>query len=116
MASMGRLGGAVTGLVLALGVVGASAETVPPSPATAEVPVPATAEGPHRDEYVSNLEKVCKPGAEETQRAMKGVRDDVKEDRIPVATHKFENAPRRSSGERSRRSPTIPARAPTSGG
>ena len=41
---------------------------------------------------MSNLEKVCRPGAEETQRAMKGVRDDVRENRIPLATRKFEQA------------------------
>ena len=77
MGCIGRLAAVVTASVLALGVAGAMAETVEP---------------PTRDEYVSALEKVCRPGAEETQRAMKGVRDDVKEDRIPLATSKFERA------------------------
>ena len=77
MGWIGRLLAVVTASVLALGVAGATAETTEP---------------PTRDEYVSNLEKVCRPGAEETQRAMKGVRDDVRENRIPLATRKFEQA------------------------
>jgi hypothetical protein len=77
MGWIGRLLAVVTASVLALGAAGAMAETTEP---------------PTRDEYVSNLERVCRPGAEETQRAMKGVRDDVKENRIPLATHKFEQA------------------------
>jgi hypothetical protein len=36
---------------------------------------------------------MCKPGAEATRKAMKGVRDDVrKEKRIPVAAKKFRRA------------------------
>ena len=81
----------MTALVLALGAGSALAETA--LPASGEAPPQAT-EGPTRKEYVSELEKICKPGAEETQRAMKGVRDDVKEDRIPTATTKFEKAAR----------------------
>src|SRR5258705_12208101 len=89
MGWIGRLIAVVTASVLALGVGGAMAET--PTPATAEAPSEAS-EGPSRKEYVSQLEKVCRPGAEATQRAMKGVRNDVKDNRIPLATDKFEKA------------------------
>jgi hypothetical protein len=89
MSLIGRLAVVVTALVLALGVAVAMAET--PASATAEAPLEVS-EGPSRKEYVSELEKTCKPGAEATERAMKGVRDDVKENRISVATSKFEKA------------------------
>ncbi len=43
-----------------------------------------------RDEYVNRLEGMCKPRAEATRRAMKGVRTDVRyPDRLPVAVRKF---------------------------
>jgi hypothetical protein len=43
-----------------------------------------------RDEYVSRLEKMCKPRAEATRRAMKGVRTDVRyPKRLPIAADKF---------------------------
>jgi hypothetical protein len=46
-----------------------------------------------RDEYVGRLEGMCKPGAEATRRAMKGVRTDVRDPkRIPIAAHKFSRA------------------------
>lgn len=77
MRSHGRLIAVITALVLAFGAAGAWAETVV---------------SPSRGEYVSQLEKVCKPGAEETQQAMKGVRDDVREGRISLATYKFGRA------------------------
>jgi hypothetical protein len=47
------------------------------------------AEAPTRREYVSRLEGICKPGAKETQRVMKGVRDDVRAERDRVAAAKF---------------------------
>lgn len=50
------------------------------------------AEGPTRDEYVTSLEKVCKPDALATQRAMKGVRADVQAERLAVAAKKFAKA------------------------
>jgi hypothetical protein len=75
MGCFGRLTAATTALVLAFGVAGALAYT-------------ATA--PTRDEYVVALEKVCKPGAEETRQAMRHVRDDVHAGRIPLAAYKFE--------------------------
>jgi hypothetical protein len=57
------------------------------SPAAAE-------EGLTRDEYVTQLEAVCKPDAIATQQAMKGVRTDVSADRIGVAAGKFAKATR----------------------
>jgi hypothetical protein len=50
------------------------------------------AEAPTRDEYVDQLEAVCKPDAEATQRAMKGARADVQAERLKVATAKFAKA------------------------
>jgi hypothetical protein len=49
-------------------------------------------EAPTRSEYVMRLEPICKPGAEATQRTMKGVRDDVEADRLGVAAGKFTRA------------------------
>ncbi len=45
-----------------------------------------------RNDYVSDLEKVCRPGAEATQKAMEGVRDDVHANRLGVAADKFGKA------------------------
>ena len=43
-----------------------------------------------RDEYVDRLEGMCKPRAEATRRAMKGVRTDVRyPKRLPIAADKF---------------------------
>jgi hypothetical protein len=78
---------AVFAVALAAGVVGgvAYAEEAPTGTATAE--------GPSRTVYVTELEAICKPGAKETQKAMNGVRDDVHyPSRIPVAAQKFEKA------------------------
>ena len=48
-----------------------------------------------REEYVPRLETICKPRAEATQRAIKGVRDDVRQpSRIPIAARKFASAAR----------------------
>jgi hypothetical protein len=52
----------------------------------------AAAEAPTRDEYVTALEKVCKPDALATQRVMKGVRADIQAERIAVAAKKFAKA------------------------
>lgn len=49
-------------------------------------------EGPTRQEYVSQLEEVCKPDAEATQRAMKGARSDIQAERFGVAAGKFAKA------------------------
>jgi len=45
-----------------------------------------------RKSYVGDLEKVCRPGAEQTRRAMDGVRDDVHANRLKVASRKFGRA------------------------
>ena len=47
------------------------------------------AEAPTREEYVSQLEQVCKPDAEATRRAMKGARADIQAERLAVAAEKF---------------------------
>lgn len=52
------------------------------------------AEGPTRQEYVSQLEEVCKPDAEATQRAMKGARSDIQAERFAAAAGKFARATR----------------------
>jgi hypothetical protein len=52
------------------------------------------AEAPTRDEYVERLERVCKPDALATQRAMKGARGDVRAERLKPAARKFGKATR----------------------
>lgn len=52
----------------------------------------AAAEAPTRDQYVTQLEGICKPDAEATQRAMKGAREDVRTERLGVAAGKFAKA------------------------
>ncbi len=53
-----------------------------------------TAEAPTRAEYVAALEKVCKPGSLATQRAVRGVRQDVRAERLRRAGNKFAKAKR----------------------
>lgn len=50
------------------------------------------AEAPTREAYVEDLEKICKPDAEATQRAMKGARADIRAERFDVAAKKFAKA------------------------
>lgn len=50
------------------------------------------AEAPTRDEYVAQLEAICKPDAEATQKAMKGGRADVSAERLELAAAKFGKA------------------------
>lgn len=50
------------------------------------------AEAPTRDEYVIQLEAICKPDNEATQRAMNGARADIQAGRIAVAAGKFAKA------------------------
>jgi hypothetical protein len=50
------------------------------------------AEAPTRDEYVQRLEKICKPDALATQRAMKGARADIRKERFKAAAGKFGKA------------------------
>jgi hypothetical protein len=52
----------------------------------------AAAEAPTRDDYVAQLEAICKPDALATQRAMKGVKKDVRAERLAVAAKKFAEA------------------------
>jgi hypothetical protein len=47
------------------------------------------AEAPTREKYVTQLEAICKPDAEATQRAMKGARADIKSERFARAAEKF---------------------------
>jgi hypothetical protein len=47
-----------------------------------------------RPEYVARLEAICKPRTEATQRAVRGVRADVKHERLRVAAPKVERAKR----------------------
>lgn len=51
-----------------------------------------------RSEYVGRLEQVCKPGSEATQRAVSGVRADVRAERLKVAAGKFARAQRIFAG------------------
>lgn len=52
----------------------------------------AAAEAPTREEYVGQVEAICKPGALATQRAMKGARADVSGERLALAAGKFAKA------------------------
>jgi hypothetical protein len=52
------------------------------------------AEPPTRPEYVAQLERICKPGSEATQRAVHGVRHDVRTERLALAATKFVRAKR----------------------
>lgn len=49
---------------------------------------------PTRPEYVAQLEKICKPGAEATRRAVRGMRADVRAERLRLAGSKFSKARR----------------------
>jgi len=54
--------------------------------------VAAAEEEPTRDEYVDQLEAICKPDALATQRVMKGARSDIQHERLKVAAGKFAKA------------------------
>jgi len=49
---------------------------------------------PTRAEYVTALERICKPGSDATERAVSGVRADVRAERLAVAAGKFARAER----------------------
>jgi hypothetical protein len=49
---------------------------------------------PEHDEYVTRLESICKPGVEATQRAVRGVRSDIRAERLQVAAAKLASARR----------------------
>lgn len=59
-------------------------------------PVLAAEEGeaPTRVEYVVQLERICKPRSEATARAVRGVRADVRAERLALAGRKFARARR----------------------
>ncbi len=45
-----------------------------------------------RPEYVAQLETICKPGSEATQRTVRGMRADIRAERLRVAATKFSKA------------------------
>lgn len=47
-----------------------------------------------RSEYVALLEKICKPGSDATQRAVRGMRSDIRAERFRLAATKFSAAKR----------------------
>lgn len=55
---------------------------------------PADAAEPTRTEYVAQLEKICKPDSEATQRAVRGTRADVRAEHFRVAATKVSKAKR----------------------
>lgn len=63
------------------------------------VALAAAAEAPTRDEYVEQLETVCKPDALATQKAMKGARADIRAEQTKVAASKFAKATAVFSGD-----------------
>lgn len=54
----------------------------------------ASAAAAERPEYVANLESICKPGVKATQRAVHGVRSDIRAERLQVAAGKLARARR----------------------
>jgi hypothetical protein len=77
-----RLTAALTGGILAAVCVSAIAYAN-------SVPGSATVS---RSDYVRQVEPTCRTGAKATQRAMDGVRDDVRAERLGIAAHKFTRA------------------------
>lgn len=57
-------------------------------------PLAFAAEEITRSEYVAQLEQICKPRSEATARAVRGVRADVRAERLAVAAGKFAKAGR----------------------
>jgi hypothetical protein len=47
---------------------------------------------PDQAEYVSRLESICKPSVERTQRAVRGVKSDIRRERFGVAAQKLSRA------------------------
>jgi hypothetical protein len=45
-----------------------------------------------RPEYVAQLEEICKPGSDATQRAVRGMRSDIRSERLQLAATKFSKA------------------------
>jgi hypothetical protein len=63
------------------------AALVPPATLAAEA-----GDAPTRPEYVERLEGICKPGSEATRRAVRGMRADVRAERLRVAAAKVARA------------------------
>jgi hypothetical protein len=63
------------------------------APAAVSAAVEAT-----RPEYVAQLEKICKPGSEATQRAVSGMRSDIRAEKLQLAATKFAKARRIFAG------------------
>jgi len=66
--------------------------------ATIGASVCAAAGEPTRADYVARLEQICKPGSDATERAVSGVRADVRAERLAVAGGKFARARRIFAG------------------
>jgi hypothetical protein len=49
----------------------------------------ARGEAPTRADYVATLERICKPRVQATERAMKGVRNDLRAERTKTSAAKF---------------------------
>jgi hypothetical protein len=62
------------------------------------VPLAFGAAEPTRAEYVTRLEKICKPRSEATSRAVSGTRGDIQSERLKVAAAKFAKAERIFAG------------------
>jgi hypothetical protein len=62
--------------------------------ALAAAPAISAAAEVSRPEYVLQLEQICKPGSEATQRAVRGMRSDVRSERLRLAATKFAKAKR----------------------
>jgi hypothetical protein len=84
----GSLRGAAIGALVSLALIAALA-SAPAARATAE---------PTRAQYVAQLEKICKPGSEATERAVRGMRSDIRAERLRVAADKFSKARRIFAG------------------
>jgi hypothetical protein len=75
---MGKLGGWIGGALVGVLLLGTTTA--------------AAAEAPTREQYVTQLESVCKPDAEATQKAMQGARTDIQTERLSKAAGKFAQA------------------------
>lgn len=62
------------------------------------VPAFAAAAELTRPEYVAQLEQICKPGSEATERAVGGMRSDIRAERLQPAATKFAKAKRIFAG------------------
>jgi len=66
--------------------------------ATAFAPAVSVATELTRPEYVKQLETICKPGSEATERAVRGMRSDIRAERLQLAATKFAKAKRIFAG------------------